>query len=89
MFPERLGRAIVYPVPYTLSWIWTAAKCCIDPETRKKIVLLTGPARVASPPPTEQLLDYLEPEVEFLIEFERRSGFKSSTASVGAGGPGR
>jgi hypothetical protein len=75
LFPERLGRAIVYPVPWCLSWIWTVVRCCFDPKTCGKIHLLGGPARVASPPPHEQLARFLSEDLSNRIEAERVSSF--------------
>jgi CRAL/TRIO domain len=75
MFPERLGRAIVYPVPWCLSWIWSVVRCCLDPKTSGKIHLLNGPAKVVSPPPHDQIVRYLTDELSNRIEAERIASF--------------
>jgi hypothetical protein len=75
MFPERLGRAIVYPVPWCLSWIWTVVRCCLDPKTCGKIHLLGGPAKITSPPPREQLALFVSEDLSDRIEAERVSSF--------------
>lgn len=75
MFPERLGRAIVYPVPWCLSWIWNVVRCCLDPKTSGKIHLLSGPAKIVSPPPHDQIVRYLDDELSNRIEAERIASF--------------
>jgi CRAL/TRIO domain len=75
MFPERLGRDIVYPVPWCFSWIWNVVRCCLDPKTSGKIHLLSGPAKVVSPPPHDQIIRYLTDELSNRIEAERIASF--------------
>lgn len=75
LFPERLAHAQVYPVPHALSWIWTAVSACIDPVTRQKISLLTGPATIVSPIPAEQMELYIGPDTVRHLEETRISEF--------------
>ena len=74
-FPERLGSAIVYPVPSMFGWVWRTISFFIDPETRKKFSLVSGANAKWSPPPLEQLQEFLEPDVIERLEWERRSSF--------------
>jgi hypothetical protein len=74
-FPERLGSALVYPVPSAFAWVWTTIRYFIDSETRKKFALLPGNNTKQSPPPYKLLAEFLDPEVVELIEKERRSSF--------------
>ena len=72
MFPERLARAVVYPVPPSFMWVWTVVRtCCLDAATAQKIVLCTGPATMHSPPPTGQLHGWGDPAVATALEDAR------------------
>lgn len=82
MFPERLARAIVYPVPPTFSWIWKIIRRCIDPKTREKICLLTGPATIISPPPNASMAQYLDHDVIALLESRRVEAFAETANSL-------
>jgi hypothetical protein len=75
MFPERLQRAVVYPLPPAFGWIWSVSKRCIDPLTADKICLLTGPATIESPPPVSQMVEYLDESIVALLEKERIAAF--------------
>ena len=49
LHPERLHRAVVYPVPSVCAFIWNRlVKPWMDPVTADKIVLVGGSARVRS-----------------------------------------
>ena len=48
-FPERLARAVVFPVPWIARAIWAAARQFLDPDTASKFVLLGGPDTSNSP----------------------------------------
>lgn len=75
MFPERLHRAIVYPIPPTFAWVWRIVQRCIDPLTRDKICLLEGPATIDSPPPKQFMERYLGTEVVEMLEGDRIASF--------------
>jgi hypothetical protein len=79
MFPERLQRAVVYPLPPAFGWIWSVSKRCIDPLTADKICLLTGPATIVSPPPVPQMVEYLDVNIVALLEKERIAAFVTSS----------
>ena len=74
-FPERLARSVVYPIPSTFTWIWRLVRRCIDPLTRDKICLLTGPATIASPPPWQAMEAYLGKGVVETLERDRLASF--------------
>jgi hypothetical protein len=78
MFPERLSRAIVYPLPPAFGWIWKLSKRCIDPLTADKICILTGPAMIISPPPVTKLCEYMNAETVALLESQRVASFVHS-----------
>jgi hypothetical protein len=51
-FPERLARAIIFPVPWVARAIWAAARVLLDPDTASKFVLLGGGDGAGDPVPT-------------------------------------
>ena len=75
MFPERLSRAIVYPIPASFVWLWSIASRCIDPKTRNKIGVLSGTATIRARPPTDQMLAYMSEETATRLEQERVDSF--------------
>ena len=75
MFPERLSRAIVYPIPASFVWLWTMASRCIDVKTRDKIALLPGIATIRANPPTEKMLGLMTEETANRLEDERLASF--------------
>ncbi|KAL1519693.1 hypothetical protein AB1Y20_023203 [Prymnesium parvum] len=42
LFPERVKRMTIYPVPLAVRGIWSAVKLFLDPVTANKAVLLSG-----------------------------------------------
>lgn len=74
MFPERLARAIVYPVPFAVSWIWNVVKFYLDADTAGKICLLIGSAGVMSPMPSG-MAAYIDETTVAVLESERLATF--------------
>lgn len=52
-FPERLGRLVIYPVPWVATAVWSAASQLLDERTAAKCVMLSGPAARTEPIPSE------------------------------------
>lgn len=75
MFPERLYRALVFPIPSRFFWVWRMARNCIDPLTREKICPLMGPSTIDSPPPMDQIAEYIGSDNALLLESKRKAGF--------------
>lgn len=75
LFPERLHRCYVYPVPPSFLWIWNAISKVVDPLTRDKICLMTGPNRIESPPPFEQMYQHLPKSAAHHLEDTRLASF--------------
>lgn len=75
MFPERLYRSVLYPLPYAFTWVLNAVKVVIDPVTAKKIVVLPGSAAKTSPMPMNEMTQYVSREVALLCEKERIESF--------------
>ena len=70
LHPERLHRAVVYPVPSVCAFIWNRlVKPWMDPVTADKIVLVGGSARVRSKLPKSMRKIASEATLE---EMERR-----------------
>jgi CRAL/TRIO domain len=82
MFPERLHRCLLFPVPQAANWIWNIVKGWIDPDTSCKVQLLTGPATIVSQPPFVAMEKFLEPEVAKLLEEKRHATFIDDTQCV-------
>jgi hypothetical protein len=76
LFPERLHRCLLYPVPTQFTWIWNIIKKAIHPLTRDKICPLSGANKIESPPPREQMLEHMSEEAADRLEKERVGSFK-------------
>lgn len=77
MFPERLNRCLLFPVPRAARWIWNICRAWIDPLTASKVQLLAGAARIVSEPPFEAMEEFLEPHVAKFFEQQRHESFAS------------
>lgn len=75
MLPERLHRAIVYPIPNGFLWIWSIVERGLDAETADVCHLLSGAARIASKAPKEELSEYMSLDLVDLMEEERLASF--------------
>jgi hypothetical protein len=75
LFPERLHRCLLYPVPPGFTWIWNIIKKAIHPLTRDKVCPLSGPNKIESPPPREQMLEHMSDEAADRLEKERVDSF--------------
>ena len=76
LFPERLHKCLLYPVPSSFMWVWNSISKVVDPLTREKICLMCGPNKIASPPPYEQMYQYMEVEVAHHLEGARVASFR-------------
>jgi hypothetical protein len=76
LFPERLHRCVLYPVPPAFTWIWNIIKKAIDPRTRDKVCPLSGANKIESPPPREHMLEHMSEEAADRLEKERVDSFK-------------
>jgi hypothetical protein len=74
-FPERLARSMVYPIPPAFEWVWKLVYRCLDPPTAEKIAVFTGPSTIQSPPPSDQMMAYLDQESITQLENTRKSAF--------------
>lgn len=76
LFPERLHKCLLYPVPSSFLWVWNSISKVVDPLTREKICLISGPNKIASPPPFEQMYEYMEMDVAHRLEDARVASFR-------------
>ena len=76
LMPERLQKAIIYPVPYTFMYIWKILSKCLDPMTSKRVFILHGKCKIESPPPVEQMKLHLHEDHMKELESTRIGGFK-------------
>lgn len=58
MYPERMQRVIVYPMPFVVRALWRIVRAFFDPVTQDKFVILGGSASIGSQCPPE-LANYL------------------------------
>ena len=61
-FPERLGRLVIYPVPWVATAVWSAASQLLDERTAAKCVMLSGPAARTEPIP-DGISEYVTDEL--------------------------
>ncbi|CAB9518794.1 expressed unknown protein [Seminavis robusta] len=77
-FPERMHRAIIYPLPYALTCVLRGiVRNVLDTTTSKKLAILSGAAWVDSPLPKQQLLKYVDETVATICEDARLNDFKN------------
>ena len=76
LVPERLQKAIVYPVPYTFTYIWSMLSKGLDPTTSKRVCILHGQCKIVAPPPSEQMKLHLYEDHMEELESSRIAGFK-------------
>jgi len=78
LHPERLHRAIVYPVPSVCAFIWNRlVRPFMDPTTAEKIVVLGGGAKITSKVP-KGMRKYIGEDALGQIERRRLGLFSSS-----------
>jgi len=80
MFPERLHRCLLFPVPRAARWIWNIVKAWIDPLTSSKVQLLAGAAKIVSEPPFAAMDEFLEPHVAKFFESQRHASFMAEAS---------
>ncbi len=76
LFPERLHRALVYPVPNAFYFIWTLISKLMDPLTVERVCILEGKCKIEAPPPNEKLQNYLDETALERLEAMRVDTFR-------------
>jgi len=74
--PERLERLVLFPMPKSAIWVWSAAQKCLDPNTASKVVIVKAAEGDALP---EGLADFIDEESMNVMEQRRKSFFVSQT----------
>lgn len=74
LHPERLDLCILFPMPKVANVIWKAVKPFLRKDTRKKVVLVNGPAGVDDPVP-EKMSRHMDEDMLNQLEDTRRSCF--------------
>ena len=74
LFPSRLEKCIVYPVPKVALFLWKAVQPFVGTETVDKICLISGPAGKKDKVP-KQVSKYLDEELIAKLEERRTSLF--------------
>ena len=41
-YPERLRRLVLFPLPSSAAWVWSAAQKFLDADTRRKVVVIAS-----------------------------------------------
>jgi CRAL/TRIO domain len=77
LFPERLHKCVVYPLPSAFFFLWTMISKCMDPVTAAKICVVSGKCTIEAPPPTDKLISHLGEEPALLLEPSRVARFKA------------
>ena len=76
LFPERLNKALVYPIPSSFYWVWKMVRTVLDPETRRKVCPLNGPCKIEAAPPRKHMIEHMSEQVADVLEDERIRCFK-------------
>ena len=76
LFPERLHKCVLYPVPPSFLWIWNMISKVIDPRTEDKICLLSGVNKIVAPPPLDQMCEHMDKDVALMLESYRVGTFR-------------
>ncbi|KAL9181503.1 hypothetical protein ACHAXT_010308 [Thalassiosira profunda] len=74
-YPERLERLLLFPLPKSAQWVWSAAQKCLDPNTASKVVVV-GSAEGGLPAELTVFVDEASLDV---LEKRRRSFFVASS----------
>mmetsp|Transcript_31876 Transcript_31876/g.67512 ORF Transcript_31876/g.67512 Transcript_31876/m.67512 type:complete len:686 (+) Transcript_31876:219-2276(+) len=75
-YPERLERLILFPIPQSAIWVWSAAQKFLDPDTASKVVVL-GDVDSGSGSP-EGMTTFFHEERYAVLEKRRRSFYVDS-----------
>lgn len=75
-FPERLSKAVLFPMPRTAAMIWGVIKRFLDPNTASKFAVIPGAAANESPPPYKKMEIHVERDVIELMEEIRVATFQ-------------
>ncbi|CAB9524228.1 expressed unknown protein [Seminavis robusta] len=76
MFPERMHKTIIYPLPYALTWtLQSIVSSVLDAKTVQKLAILSGQTGVDAPMPRQKLFLHVDEKVALICERERLEAF--------------
>ena len=79
LFPERLARCILFPVPRVAQFVWQVlVKPFVDAETAAKVCLVAGRVQRQAPPP-RSLSRYVDADTVACLEQRRRACMTTTT----------
>ena len=76
LFPERLHKAVVYPIPPAFLHVWRMISKYMDPLTAERVCVIEGKCKIEAPPPMEKLLVHFGEEELERLEASRLKSFK-------------
>jgi hypothetical protein len=68
-YPERLERLVLFPMPTSASWVWSAAQKCLDSNTSRKVVVISSGGDSGW---QEKLIEFLDEKSLEVLEKRRR-----------------
>lgn len=77
LYPDRLHKCFLFPVPRPGIWIWNMCKGFLDKGIRSTVYLLPGGALSHSPAPIRELAVYVDEQVLRHCEKVRLSTFET------------
>lgn len=72
-FPERLDRLVLFPLPTAAKFFWNVVKNFLDPDTARKIQVISGPSERDSPAPMAELSQFIDADTIKHMELLRES----------------
>lgn len=81
IYPERLSKLVLYPLPRAAMWIWAMAKPFLDTSVVKRATLIGGDDARTSPPPNDALRLHFDEETVEALEKKRLSMFVEVSAA--------
>ncbi|KAL7548818.1 hypothetical protein ACHAWF_012075 [Thalassiosira exigua] len=71
-YPERLERFVLFPLPKSATWVWSAAQKFLDPNTASKVLVVSSAEDGCIP---EEMDSYFHKESLDALEKRRKSFF--------------
>lgn len=78
LFPDRLSRCVLYPIPGPAVFLWKLVRGFLDKKLVEQVVLIPGSERMRSKPPNEKLSRFVDPNILTTMEKTRLDLFQST-----------
>ncbi|KAL7433721.1 hypothetical protein ACHAXH_002460 [Discostella pseudostelligera] len=75
-YPERLERLVLFPMPLSASWVWSAARKFLDPDTSSKVIVISSGDGLQ-----EKLREFVDEDSLNVLEKTRRRSFVAEQTS--------